>query len=224
MNVSAETGKLLEEAVMLAEQKHHEYVTPEHLLYALTLHDIFVKAFRNCGGSIDRLKKNIEEYFEENLEKVGEGEIKLTAGFEQVLMQAESRAVSSERITVDLLHIVCGLFELEEIRNGVSNGVYMDSYGITLKGSAVVDGFAVYTGTDPNSSDFSVISTNKSLPSPGSNKGKIKFVRFVGKRTLSGSIMPRNSGSSVSSVEHENKSAFYISNGTYWYEFFCYYG
>ena len=32
MNVSAETGKLLEEAVMLAEQNHHEYVTPEHLL------------------------------------------------------------------------------------------------------------------------------------------------------------------------------------------------
>lgn len=114
MNVSAETGKLLEEAVMLAEQKHHEYVTPEHLLYALTLHDIFVKAFRNCGGSIDRLKKNIEEYFNENLEKVGEGEIKLTSGFEQVLMQAESRAAASERITVDILHIVCGLFELEE--------------------------------------------------------------------------------------------------------------
>ena len=114
MNVSAETGKLLEEAVMLAEQNHHEYVTPEHLLYALTLHDIFVKAFRNCGGSIDRLKKHIEEYFNENLEKVGEGEIKLTTGFEQVLMQAEGRAAASERITVDILHIVCGLFELEE--------------------------------------------------------------------------------------------------------------
>ena len=89
-------------------------MTPEHLLYALTLHDIFVKAFRNCGGSIDRLKKHIEEYFNENLEKVGEGEIKLTTGFEQVLMQAEGRAAASERITVDILHIVCGLFELEE--------------------------------------------------------------------------------------------------------------
>ena len=53
-------------------------MTPEHLLYALTLHDIFVKAFRNCGGSIDRLKKNIEEYFNQHPElgHVEEHEIK----------------------------------------------------------------------------------------------------------------------------------------------------
>ena len=98
--------------------------------------------------------------------------------------------------------------------------------GLALTSGAAITGFTVGNihSSVASSSDFVVMSSNSSLPSPSSCKGKVIFVRFVGKRTLSGSIIPRNNASSVSSVEHENKSAFYISNGSYWYEFFCYYG
>ena len=99
--------------------------------------------------------------------------------------------------------------------------------GLSLSGGAAITGLAlgnVHTSGITMFSDFVVMSGNYSLPAASSCKGKVIFVRFKGKRTLTGSIIPRNSGTRVNSVEHEDKSAFYLSDGTNWYEFFCYYG
>ena len=92
--------------------------------------------------------------------------------------------------------------------------------GIALSQGSFIKGFALGNiGTSISyDSDFVVLSSNGSLPSPSANKGKVIFVKFSGNRTLSGSIVPRNSTSS-GSVTHSNLSAFYISNGSYWYEF-----
>ena len=98
----------------------------------------------------------------------------------------------------------------------------IDSKGLTLASGAKLYNFAlgnVSSGSPSGTTDFTVISSNASLPSPSTYKGKVIFIKFSGSRTLSGSIVQRNSTSTVSSVTHNNLSAFYISNGSYWYEF-----
>lgn len=102
--------------------------------------------------------------------------------------------------------------------------VYITDGGISLSQESFIEGFALGSiGTSISSTsyrrDFAVISSNSTLPSPSSCKGKVIFVKFSGSRTLNGKIVPRNGTSEVSSVSHSNLSAFYISNGSYWYEF-----
>ena len=98
----------------------------------------------------------------------------------------------------------------------------IDSKGLTLASGAKLYNFAlgnVSSGYPSITTDFTVMSSSSSLPSASSCKGKVIFIKFNGSKTLSGSIFPRNSTSTVSSVTHNNLSAFYISNGSYWYEF-----
>jgi len=98
----------------------------------------------------------------------------------------------------------------------------IDSKGLTLASGAKLYNFAlgnVSSGSPSITTDFTVMSSSSSLPSASSCKGKVIFIKFNGSKTLSGSIFPRNSTSTVSSVTHNNLSAFYISNGSYWYEF-----
>ena len=67
--------------------------------------------------------------------------------------------------------------------------------------------------------DFLIMTGDADLPDPSScPSGKVLFVKFNG-HTLNGNIIGRASVSSTPSVAHGNLSAFYISNGVYWYEF-----
>ena len=127
------------------------------------------------------------------------------------------------------LDIFPGIFELEEIRNGVSNGVYMDSYGIELKGGAHFENFRLGNITSSSISattDFAEVSSDKTLPSPSSCPGKIIFIKCT--KTLnitsSGGSVIKSWGSNTvsSSVSSSGASAmFFISNGTYWYGYVC---
>lgn len=90
----------------------------------------------------------------------------------------------------------------------------------TINSKGIISSFHFcYRGTSlSNLSDFNVISSNQTLPSPANHTGRLIFVKFNGERTISGSIIPRNGSSAVSSVTHKDLSAFYVSNGSYWYE------
>ena len=54
MQRTQEAAELLRETVGLAMHNGHEYVMPEHLLYLLTYHYLFEKAFEYCGGAPGR--------------------------------------------------------------------------------------------------------------------------------------------------------------------------
>ena len=69
-----------------------------------------------------------------------------------------------------------------------------------------------------NTVDFLILTGNSTLPDASHNKGRIVFVKFNG-YTLVGQIVPRHGKNHVTSVSHSDLSAFYISDGIYWYEF-----
>ncbi len=90
----------LEEAI----RRRHEYVTLEHLLFSLLNDRTASKVIRHCGGNIDSLKKDLEQFFDEHKEKL-EGDRRgnetgmpeQTVMFERVLQYTLLHAEASEQ-------------------------------------------------------------------------------------------------------------------------------
>ena len=57
-------------AVREAIKRHHEYVTAEHLLYAMLHDDTGRRIVEGCGGDVKDLKKKLEYFFDNFLEKM----------------------------------------------------------------------------------------------------------------------------------------------------------
>ena len=55
MRVTKEVADILNLTFDEAIREHHEYVTPELLLYEIAARDTFREAFENCGGDTDML-------------------------------------------------------------------------------------------------------------------------------------------------------------------------
>lgn len=98
--------------------------------------------------------------------------------------------------------------------------------GITLSPLSSIKGFALgnVSPTSINaSSDFMRTGSDIVLPAPSSCPGKVIFTRTTSDCTISSSaanIYPR-SGSLSSSFIRNNTAQFFISDGNYWYEFYC---
>jgi len=103
-------GAALEEAI----KRRHEYVTLEHLLLALLSDRTASDVIYHCGGNIDSLKKEIEQFFEENKPILQKDEVDLpeqTVMFQRVLQYALLQAEASEQSEVNGASILAALFQ-----------------------------------------------------------------------------------------------------------------
>lgn len=98
--------------------------------------------------------------------------------------------------------------------------------GITLSPSSSIKGFALgnVSPTSINAnSDFMRTGSDIVLPAPSSCIGKVIFTRTTAECTISSSgknIYPR-SGDLAESIIRNKTAQFFISDGNYWYEFYC---
>ena len=72
MRISPEVEIALSVAANEAARRRHEYVTVEHLLYALLFDEATANVVRHAGGDPPKLKKDLEAYFDGQLEQVPE--------------------------------------------------------------------------------------------------------------------------------------------------------
>lgn len=103
-------------AMQTAAQRRHEYVTTEHLLYAL-LHDPESKdILYQCGGNPDTLKQDLEGYFDESMEVVGTTDFapERTEGFEHTIRVAYMHAISSEKEAMDGGDLLAALYRVPD--------------------------------------------------------------------------------------------------------------
>ena len=70
MRISPEVEIALSVAANEASRRKHEYVTVEHLLYALLFDETTAGVVRHSGGDVAQLKKKLEAYFDEQLEQM----------------------------------------------------------------------------------------------------------------------------------------------------------
>ncbi len=115
--LTRELEETLSFAVDEAVKLRHEYVTLEHLLFALLEDNSAREVLHNCGASLEHLGKNLEEYFANVLEKMPENlqQIpELTSTFQATLQYALMQAESSGRKKVDGGNMLVALYQAEQ--------------------------------------------------------------------------------------------------------------
>ena len=139
MKIAKEVEELLSDAVLNAGRRGNEYVTPEHVWFVLADRPAFQAAFKSCGGDVKKLKSRLEDYLGQmdTVEK-DEGGIEVSYGLSQTIEEAARKAISSDRDTIELPHLLYSMMELEE-----SYGAYF----VQMQGVECVD-LLVELGTD----------------------------------------------------------------------------
>lgn len=128
--ISRDLELTIEAIIRDARRRGHEYLTVEHLLYAI-LHDEWgVEIIINCGGDPENLKKKLDEFFKQHVTHPvggGYGPASPTIGFQRVIQRALSHVQSSEKPEADAGDLLASIF-LEEDSHAV---FFLESEGIT---------------------------------------------------------------------------------------------
>ena len=107
----------LHRALAVANDRHHEYATLEHLLLALTDDGDASAVMKACSVDIEVLKKNLVEYIDQELDNLvseGNDDAKPTAGFQRVIQRAHIHVQSSGREEVTGANVLVAIFAERE--------------------------------------------------------------------------------------------------------------
>jgi ATP-dependent Clp protease ATP-binding subunit ClpA len=112
--LTKELEKTLSVAVDEAVKRRHEYVTLEHLLYALIDDKSAIEILLHCGADLDKIKMSLMEFFETSVEQMPEN-VKhmpeLTSTFQSTIQYALLQAEGSGQPVVDGGNILAALFQ-----------------------------------------------------------------------------------------------------------------
>lgn len=114
MEFSEKVNEVINSAFIKAGIEQNEYMTPEHMLYALCKELPFQRALLKCGGSVERLENNLNQFFRNHLPQKKGDEIAVSNGTQSVFECAVRQAISSGREEVEISHILKGIMEQEE--------------------------------------------------------------------------------------------------------------
>lgn len=114
--ISRELEITLNHAVNEAKQRGHEFVTLEHILYAMLHNSYAEKAIRACGGNARHLKERILDFFEDKLDASLEssGMPKPTIAFQRVLQRAARHVMSSGKEVIEVDAVLMAMFSEED--------------------------------------------------------------------------------------------------------------
>ena len=107
----------LHRALALANERHHEYATLEHLLLALIEDQDAAAVMRACNVDLDKLRRSLVAYLESELENLvtdGAEDSKPTAGVQRVIQRAVIHVQSSGREEVTGANVLVALFTERE--------------------------------------------------------------------------------------------------------------
>jgi ATP-dependent Clp protease ATP-binding subunit ClpA len=96
-----------------ARKRHHEFLTLEHVLYAMTKDRHASRILTACGGDVAALRREIDQVFEETMEALPEGarrDPEQTDSFRRVLQRAAWHVQSSGRQTIEAGDILIALY------------------------------------------------------------------------------------------------------------------
>src|SRR5712672_2843997 len=107
----------LHRALAIANERHHQYATLEHLLLSL-IDDVDAAAvMRACGVDVDSLRKTVVQYLDTELENLvveSQEEAKATNGFQRVVQRAAFHVQSSGREEVTGANVLIAIFAERE--------------------------------------------------------------------------------------------------------------
>jgi ATP-dependent Clp protease ATP-binding subunit ClpA len=111
--ISKELSSALGFAVREAKKRRHEYVCVEHVLFAILNHDSGSEIVKNCGVEPEKIKTDLEAFFNEKMTKIEKTEeyvLQQTIGFQRMIQRAINQARSAEKNEVNLGDILASIF------------------------------------------------------------------------------------------------------------------
>src|ERR1044072_6596034 len=127
--ITKELENTLNLALAEATTRQHEYVTLEHLLLALLNDPSARDVIYHCGGNVDALKKELEEFLHGHKEMARDPSAlpEQTIAFQRVLQYAVLQAQASEQKEVNGASVLAALFHAKH-----SHAVFiLSQHGIT---------------------------------------------------------------------------------------------
>ena len=121
--LSKELEFTLNRAFKEAREKHHEYMTVEHMLLSLLDNPAAAKVLRACGADSDRLRREITAFIDETTPLIPpneERDTQPTLGFQRVLQRAVFHVQSAGKKEVTGANVLVALFSEQD-----SQAVYL---------------------------------------------------------------------------------------------------
>ena len=114
IHISRECADFLEELRVAARERGHEYLLPEHLLFLLCGYPAVEEMLRTLGANTGQLRRELERFFEERVEKTDAVEISFSLSLLRILNGAEQQVVSSGRTSLEVTDLMVALFSEEQ--------------------------------------------------------------------------------------------------------------
>ena len=128
--ISRELQATLTLALMEAKRRRHEYLSLEHVLFAL-LHDHdTAEVIRHCGGDLDGIRRDIEAFWATHVRALPEGverDPQQTLSFQRVVQRAAMHVQAAGKREIDGRNVLVAM-----LREPESHAVYcLEKQGIT---------------------------------------------------------------------------------------------
>jgi len=146
MRTSPEVEIAISLATREAAARHHEYVTVEHLLYALTFDEEIARIIRKAGGQPAKLKKRLEQFLDDEIDPLPEHldqSPQFSLGFRNVVGRAAVHVQTSGQKELKGVNVLVAMFSerdsaatelLEEANITRFDLVNFLSHGVTKDG------------------------------------------------------------------------------------------
>jgi ATP-dependent Clp protease ATP-binding subunit ClpA len=96
---------VFEKAIETAKKLHHEYLTIEHLLFAMLLEESFTNQVQGYGASVDDLRKNLADYLQNKCAEITIQDVvvkpKKTQSVERILNRAFTQVLFNGRQRIE---------------------------------------------------------------------------------------------------------------------------
>ncbi len=127
MKVSQEVQAIFNAAYNEAKLRNHEYLTPEHILYAGLAFEKVRAVLEGCDADTDQLKHGIEAYFEQKVPVVRNAADPVqTSSFQAVIERAVMQSQASGKEEVEISDLIVSLYDEER----TYAGYYLRKLGI----------------------------------------------------------------------------------------------
>ena len=114
MKISDPVRIIIDRAFDEAKLRSHEYLTPEHILYAALDFDEIQEILLACGANLENLKRGIETFFEQKIPVIANADPIQTVYFQSVIERAVMTSQAAQKKTLEPSDILVSLYDEEK--------------------------------------------------------------------------------------------------------------